>query len=261
METVAALASPTAQWPEAIHPRTGGGCMGDDQHVWAAAAWVLMVRKALVREEGDRLILAGGMPRRWLQGEGRVSFGPAPTRFGTISLELTLLGANRVRIPAIQNFDGSDFSVVLPVPGRLREALDRFRPEIAHAHHPYLLGMTALRIARYRNLPLVFTHHTRYEEYTHYVPLDSPLLKRFVIELATRYANLCDQVFAPSQSIAELIRGRGVTTPVAVVPTGVEIERFAQGTARACVRPWAFPRMPLWWAMWAAWRPRRTCTF
>jgi hypothetical protein len=98
METVAALASPTAQWPEAIHPRTGGGCMGDGQHVWAAAEWVLMVRNALVREEGNRLILAGGMPRRWLQGEGRVSFGPAPTRFGTISLALTPLGADRVRI-------------------------------------------------------------------------------------------------------------------------------------------------------------------
>ncbi len=134
-----------------------------------------------------------------------------------------------VRIPAIQNFNGSDFSVVLPVPGRLREALDRFAPEIVHAHHPYLLGMTALRIARYRNLPLVFTHHTRYEEYTHYVPLNSPALKRFVIELATRYANLCDQVFAPSRSIAELLKTRGVTTPVAVVPTGVEIGRFARG--------------------------------
>ena len=134
-----------------------------------------------------------------------------------------------VRIPAIQNFNGSDFSVVLPVPGRLREALDRFAPEIVHAHHPYLLGMTALRIARYRNLPLVFTHHTRYEEYTHYVPLNSPALKRFVIELATRYANLCAQVFAPSRSIAELLKTRGVTTPVAVVPTGVEIGRFARG--------------------------------
>ena len=98
MDTVAALASPTGQWPEAIHPRTGGGCMGDGQHVWAAAEWVLMVRNALLREEGDRLILAGGVPRRWLEVGGRISFGPAPTRFGTVSLELTALGAERVRI-------------------------------------------------------------------------------------------------------------------------------------------------------------------
>lgn len=134
-----------------------------------------------------------------------------------------------VRIPAIQNFNGSDFSAVLPVSGLLSETLDAFRPDIVHTHHPYLLGMTALRIARYRELPLVFTHHTLYEQYTHYMPLDSPAFRRFVIELATRYANLCDQVFVPSESIAALLRERDVEAPIAVVPTGVDLARFAQG--------------------------------
>ena len=137
-----------------------------------------------------------------------------------------------IRIPAIQHFNGSDFSVVLPVSGLLTDRLDDFSPDIVHAHHPFLLGMTALRIARYRELPLVFTHHTLYEQYTHYVPGDSPALKRFVIELATHYANLADQVFAPSESIADLIRRRGVTAPLAVVPTGVEIDQFAEGNGR-----------------------------
>jgi glycosyltransferase involved in cell wall biosynthesis len=134
-----------------------------------------------------------------------------------------------VRIPAIQRFNGSDFSAVLPVSGLLTETLDTFQPDLVHAHHPYLLGMTALRVARYRELPLVFTHHTLYEQYTHYVPGDSPVLRRFVIELGSRYANLCDQVFVPSESIAGLLRERGVKTPIAVVPTGVNAERFAQG--------------------------------
>ncbi len=146
-----------------------------------------------------------------------------------------------VRIPAIQNFNGSDFSAVLPVSGLLTEALDAFRPDIVHSHHPYLLGMTALRVARYRELPLVFTHHTLYEQYTHYVPVDSPALRRFVIELATRYANLCDQVFAPSASIAGLLRERGVEAPIAVVPTGVNRERFAQGDAAGFRRTMGIP--------------------
>lgn len=134
-----------------------------------------------------------------------------------------------VRIPAIQNFNGTDFSVVLPVSGLLGETLDSFKPHIIHAHHPYLLGTTALRIARYRELPLVYTHHTLIEQYTHYVPLDSPGAKRFAIEMGTRYANLADQVFAPSQSIASLLQARGVHKPIAVVPTGVDTSRFAQG--------------------------------
>ncbi|HEY0720464.1 MAG TPA: glycosyltransferase [Gammaproteobacteria bacterium] len=146
-----------------------------------------------------------------------------------------------VRIPAIQNFNASDFSVVLPIHPPLTATLDAFGPDIVHSQHPYLLGMTAVRIARRRRLPLVFTHHTLYEQYTHYVPGDSPALKRFTIELATRYANLADQVFAPSESIRDLIRQRGVTTPIAVVPTGVRLEHFAQGDGRAFRRTMGIP--------------------
>ncbi|WLQ15813.1 glycosyltransferase [Hahella aquimaris] len=134
-----------------------------------------------------------------------------------------------IRVPAIQNFNGSDFSMVLPVPGLLGEALDAFQPDIVHSHHPYLLGMTALRVARYRETPLVFTHHTLYEEYTHYVPADRPLFKRFVVELATIYANMTDRVFAPSDSVARLIRERGVRMPISVVPTGVKLQDFQRG--------------------------------
>lgn len=134
-----------------------------------------------------------------------------------------------VRVPAIRNFNASDFSVALPFPAGLPERLDGFQPDIIHSQHPFLLGMTAVRIARHRKLPLVFTHHTLYEDYTHYVPVESSTLKKFVIELGTRYANLVDQVFAPSDSIRDLLIQRGVTTPIRVVPTGVRLEKFARG--------------------------------
>jgi len=88
MDTVAALASPTGQWPEAIHPRTLGGCMGDGQHAWASAEWVLMVRNCFVREEGGRLILCAGVAKRWLKPGALISFGPAPTAFGTVSVTI-----------------------------------------------------------------------------------------------------------------------------------------------------------------------------
>lgn len=134
-----------------------------------------------------------------------------------------------IRVPAIQRFNGSDFSLRLPVPGFLFPALDRFRPDVVHAHHPYLLGDTALRIAAARDAPLVFTHHSMYERLTGYVPGDSPALQRFVVELSTGYAKLCDSVIAPSDSLAAILRRRGVSTPIAVIPTGVDRRRFAAG--------------------------------
>ncbi|MBF0217637.1 MAG: hypothetical protein HQL30_11675 [Candidatus Omnitrophica bacterium] len=88
MKAVADLASPTGQWPESVHPRTGGGCMGDGQHVWAAAEWVLMLRNCFVREEGDGLILCSGIPVDWLEKGQAMSFGPGPTCYGDIRISI-----------------------------------------------------------------------------------------------------------------------------------------------------------------------------
>lgn len=133
------------------------------------------------------------------------------------------------RVAAIQNFNGSDFSVRLPLAATLSDRLDAFQSDIIHTHHPFLLGDTALRVAATKNVPVIFTHHTRYEDYTHYVPFDSPALKQVAINLSTEFANLCDGVIAPSESIAKLIKKRGVTSPIRVVPTGIDVETFASG--------------------------------
>ena len=50
------------------------------------------------------------------------------------------------RVPAIQKFNGSDFSVRLPLAAGLSDRLDAFNADIIHAHHPFLLGDTALRV-------------------------------------------------------------------------------------------------------------------
>lgn len=137
-----------------------------------------------------------------------------------------------IRIPAVQNFNGSDFSVQLPIPLALTDALKDFRPDIVHSHHPFLVGDTALRTASHYNVPLVFTHHTLYEENVHYVPGNQEALKRFVIELSTGYANLADKVFAPSESVKNLMQERGVTTPIEVVPTGIYTNKFSRGAGK-----------------------------
>jgi 1,2-diacylglycerol 3-alpha-glucosyltransferase len=131
------------------------------------------------------------------------------------------------RVPSLRNFNGSDFSVRLPLAAALSDRLEAFQADIMHAHHPFLLGDTALRVAMNKNVPILFTHHTRYEDYTHYVPFDSEGLKEVAINLPTQFANLCDGVVAPSESIARLLRKRGVRTPMSVIPTGIDVQAFA----------------------------------
>ena len=133
-----------------------------------------------------------------------------------------------LRVPAIQKFNGSDFSARIPIPFLINQKIDEFCPDIIHSHHPYLIGDTAIRTAARRYLPIVFTHHTLYEEYAHYVS-SSRVMKKFVIRLSTDYANCSTCVVAPSKSIADLIRQRGVTTPVAEIPTGIDYDEFQKG--------------------------------
>lgn len=146
-----------------------------------------------------------------------------------------------IRVPALQNFNGSDFSVRLPLPGFVQAQLADFKPDIVHAHHPFLLGENAMRLAAAQNVPLIFTHHTMYEQYTHYVPGDSPALARFVMQLTTDFANLCDRVFAPSESVASVLRDRGVIVPLDVVPTGVDVAAFTKGDRRPMRRELSIP--------------------
>lgn len=145
------------------------------------------------------------------------------------------------RVAALQKFNGSDFSVRLPLAAAMSDRIDSFRADIFHAHHPFLLGDTALRLAATRNVPVIFTHHTRYEDYTHYVPFDSPALKQAAIALSTDFANLCDGVIAPSASIARLLKSRGVHSPIRVVPTGVDVEAFGGGDGARCRDRYGIP--------------------
>ncbi|MEQ9411772.1 MAG: glycosyltransferase [Fuerstiella sp.] len=137
------------------------------------------------------------------------------------------------RVPALQHFNGSDFSVRLPQPGLLSAHIEELEPHLIHSHHPFLLGDAAMRTAYERQLPLVFTHHTMYEQYTHYVPLDSEALKRFAIQMATEYCNLCHHVIAPSESIESLLKKRGVTVPITTIPTGIDLGFFGGGNREA----------------------------
>jgi hypothetical protein len=116
MRRISELASPTGQWPEAIHPRTGGGCMGDGQHGWAAAEWVMMVRNLFVREENGRVLIGTGLLPEWLKSAEPVAFGPTPTPIGAISVFVapTTQGPE-VRFEA--DGEGHESPVEIRVPG------------------------------------------------------------------------------------------------------------------------------------------------
>lgn len=120
LDSVACLASSTGQWPEAIHPQTRGGCMGDGHHVWAAAEWVLMMRSCFVQEEKDCLVLGAGIPPRWIvsMNDGkRLAFGPTLTRFGALSIRVETDDNNRLQVIWVPRWHAAQPKLRVAIPG------------------------------------------------------------------------------------------------------------------------------------------------
>lgn len=115
LDRLADLASPTGQWPEAIHPRTGGGCMGDGEHIWAAAEWLMLIRNLFVREEGERLVLGAGLNPAWLAAS-EVALGRTLTPHGPVGVRFRSEAAG-VRVVLDAAWRGPAPALEFQVPG------------------------------------------------------------------------------------------------------------------------------------------------
>jgi glycosyltransferase involved in cell wall biosynthesis len=134
-----------------------------------------------------------------------------------------------MRVPALKHMGNSDYSMPIPLSRSIQDEIDAFGPDIVHSHHPFLLGHTALRVAATCGVPLVYTYHTRYDIYVRQFVDSQRLWPDLVRNLANGYANLADAIIAPSQSMKDLLLRQEVRSPISVIPTGIDTERFAKG--------------------------------
>ncbi|MGH7347751.1 MAG: glycosyltransferase [Candidatus Rokuibacteriota bacterium] len=141
-----------------------------------------------------------------------------------------------VRYPSIPVATYPEFALAVPYSRRIDRLVTALDFDVIHAHHPFLLGPAARRLARRNRRPLVFTYHTRYEKYAHYVPLPLSLVQAAALRISAGFAAQADAVLAPSAVIRDELHARGVRTPIAVVPTGVDLERFKPGDRAAARR-------------------------
>ena len=90
--------------------------MGDGQHAWAAAEWILMIRALFVREEADRLVVGAGVPGKWFETSEGFSYGPTSTVWGPVKITFVRRGGHwLVKIDA--TWAGQPPRVRLEVPG------------------------------------------------------------------------------------------------------------------------------------------------
>jgi len=174
--------------------------------------------------------------RRGLEHRGHEVWVMAPRFAGSADASPRVL-----RYPSIPATTYPEFPLAVPFAPAVTSRVRALDVEVFHAHHPFLLGPAAGRLARRAGRPLVFTYHTRYEKYAHYVPLTRGLAEAAAVKLSTRFAARSHAVIAPSAVVRDDLVRRGVRAPVTVVPTGVELTHFRPGDRRAARRALNLP--------------------
>lgn len=132
------------------------------------------------------------------------------------------------RFPALDLSDRIDISLVLPFQPLIEPTVRGVMPHIIHSQHPVWLGDLAVTFAHELRVPLVFTFHTRYDEYAQsYVPIVAGLASKVAEEVVRRYMRQCTHIVAPTPAIRDLIlREYPIEKPVSVVPSPVDLTRY-----------------------------------
>ncbi len=110
---------------------------------------------------------------------------------------------------------------------KIRRKFREIDPDIVHVHHPFWLGSVGQHLAGRHKKPVVFTYHTRLEQYNHYVPLFHKLAGGQIPHMLIKYfSRFCDAVIAPTKSAKRYLRNLGIGKLIIVQPTGIELEKF-----------------------------------
>ena len=142
-----------------------------------------------------------------------------------------------VRFAAGHWFKARDYPVAFPFLSRvspraaLRFAREHF--DLVHVHSPFVLGNLGAHWAQFHFLPLVWTFHTLYHHYAHYSITPPDTSRAYILWRIRRMLRKCNRVIAPSNAVERVVLRLMPGAPTRVVPTGVDVARFAGGERSA----------------------------
>jgi 1,2-diacylglycerol 3-alpha-glucosyltransferase len=112
--------------------------------------------------------------------------------------------------------------------------LRSLKVDVVHSHGTSIMGIKAVRAARFGGIPILLTYHTRVEDATGYVTKHKAreaLLRRLIWTWHRWYFRQCDAIVMPTLAVkSDLLRQLHTHVRRSfVIPTGIDLGRFAGG--------------------------------
>lgn len=105
---------------------------------------------------------------------------------------------------------------------QLKKIITDMGADIVHLHHPFLLCSKGLEVARRLGIPVVFTYHTLYEDYAHYVPLPTSFAKPLIRSLVRKFCVAIDAIIVPSPSMVNNLKAQDINTLMHCIPSPLQ---------------------------------------
>lgn len=122
-----------------------------------------------------------------------------------------------------------DYKVTYYARSQVMRALNEFKPDIVHIHTMALTGISLVKHAKKRNIPVVATNHLMPENVLMSLPkffMNSDFVKRKFWKTIVKFHSQFLAVSTPTKTAAKLLTDNGLTRPLFAISNGVDTEFF-----------------------------------
>ena len=119
-------------------------------------------------------------------------------------------------------------SVTTPV-NKILDIVKKFKPDVIHNQTDFFVGIYSKIIAKKLGVPIVYTYHTSYEDYTYYATHGyfDRIARKTVRIYSQNVANNSTEFITPSIKTKEYMRSSGSDIYINVIPTGIDFSLFS----------------------------------
>ncbi len=138
---------------------------------------------------------------------------------------------NVLRLPGLELKKLYGYTLSTPYHFEVKREIEALHLDVIHVQQEFTVGIFGRILAHTLHIPVVYTYHTLYEDYTHYFnvfDLNSveKISKKAVYSISRMLCNSVSGIIAPSAKTKEKLLGYGVRKPIYVIPTGLDLDSF-----------------------------------
>lgn len=130
-----------------------------------------------------------------------------------------------IRFPSVPTpYPG--FYLAVPCPS----VIPKIKLDIIHSNSLFGLGVLSMLYAKKNGIPFVYSFHTVFTEYLHYIPFPKFLSFPILSLLIKLFCNRCDCVIVPNKIIRDYLINFKVNSRIEIIPSGVDVDLSARAS-------------------------------